>query len=92
MPENVNVEGYEDLKIRLPESCKDTTSVQLAVALSHLKVAVVMRCKIYSAATHVQPLASSACSTERLHRSTIRCTTVAHLCDTGHCRDSVQHT
>ena len=41
LPENVNVEGYEDLEIRLPDSCKGTTSVQLAVALSHLKVAVV---------------------------------------------------
>ena len=37
--ENLNVEGYEDLDIRIPESCKSTTSVQLAVALSHLKVA-----------------------------------------------------
>ena len=48
LPENVNVEGYEDLEIRLPESCKGTTSVQLAVALSHLKVTgmtIYMTCK-----------------------------------------------
>lgn len=38
MPANLNVGGYENLNIRLPSTCLGTTTVQLAVAMSHLKV------------------------------------------------------
>ena len=78
LPENVNVEGYEDLEIRLPESCKGTTSVQLAVALSHLKVTIVTvyiickRCNICAITT-----ASPECSLQGLCGSIIRCPTQA---------------
>ena len=34
----LDVEGFEELEIRLPPTCADTTAVQLAVSLSHLKV------------------------------------------------------
>ncbi|CAL5220631.1 g2674 [Coccomyxa viridis] len=37
VPANLNVEGYEELDIRLPATCLGTTAVQLAVAVSHLK-------------------------------------------------------
>ncbi len=38
VPANLNVEGYEELDIRLPPTCLGTMAVQLAVAMSHLKV------------------------------------------------------
>ncbi len=39
VPANLDVEGYGELDIRLPATCLGTTAVQLAVAMSHLKVA-----------------------------------------------------
>lgn len=46
MPANLDVEGYEELEldIRLPSTCLGTTAVQLAVALSHLSVRLLVTC------------------------------------------------
>ena len=64
LPENVNVEGYEDLDIRLPESCKGTTSVQLAVALSHLKVAFMTHYTVCKRCNTCMVITSHESSTE----------------------------
>ena len=63
-PENLNVEGYEDLEIRLPESCRSTTPVQLAVALSHLKVTVVTLYIVCKRCNTCAFITSHECSTQ----------------------------
>ena len=57
MPANLNVEGYEKLNIHIPSTCLGTTAVQLAVAMSHLKVVRLslscqLQCKLHCVILH----------------------------------------
>ena len=61
MPANLDVEGYEELDIRLPSTCLGTTAVQLAVAMSHLSVRLPVTCSWLLASCPCSDFGSSTC-------------------------------